>query len=135
MNEAINSAKMLAEGGYDPKEFRKSRENKMMVKLEEELKNRPSRDIVAEMVSSAHKIHGVATKSSNLKGTMIRILKESAVFLEVGADALAYRALPRKYDLAREMERLREEVKVLRDENLKLRIEKDSATTSSTLFS
>lgn len=50
---------------------------------------------------------------------MTRILKESAVSLKVRADILAYRTLPKKDDVNRKMERLREEVKVLKNDNLK----------------
>lgn len=123
LNNKIQVAEALAAGGYDPSAFQGRRRAKMALDLEEENHNLPSRDIAAQMQAAARLVDGVASKSGNLSGRFVRQLREAAIRIAAGADALAGRALPKENEEAREVERLRREVRDLREETERLRAE------------
>lgn len=122
--EKQNIEKIL-EGGFDPSEYRGGRQSKRMEDMEEEMQNLPSKDIAAQMAQAAKQVELVAVKSGNLKGAFVKILKEAVLKITVGTDALICRSLPKENENAREMERLREEIRTLRDEMEKLRAQRD----------
>lgn len=122
--EKKNIEKIL-EGSYDPTEYRGGRHSKRAQDMGEEIQNLPSRDIAAQMIKAARQVESVATSSSNLKGGYIKILKDAALQMALGVDALVCRSLPQESENAREMERLRGEIKNLREEVEKLRAKKE----------
>lgn len=76
---------------HDPRDFRPG--SSLEVEETERTRNRPSRDIVADLNEAALAIIKVATTSGNLKGGYIKTLKEAALKVRVGTDALATRAM------------------------------------------
>lgn len=115
----------ILKGGYDPSEFKGERKSKRMEDLEEEMQNLPSKDIGAQMTKAAKQVELIAAKSNNLKGGFVKILKEAVLKISVGTDALICRSLPKENESAREMERLREEIRTLKEEMVKLRVQRD----------
>lgn len=122
--EKRNIEKIL-EGAFDPTEYRGGRHSKRAEDMEEKLQYLPSRDIAAQMLKAAKQVESVAVTSSNLKGGYIKILKDAALQMALGVDALVCRSSPPGNENAREMERLREEIRNLREEVEKLRTQKD----------
>lgn len=120
----------ILKGGYDPSEFKGERKSKRMEDLEEEMQNLPSKDIAAQMTQAAKQVELVAAKFNNLKGGFVKILKEAVLKISVGTDALICRSLPKENENAREMERLREEVRTLKEEMEKLRVRRDQELMS-----
>lgn len=122
--EKENIEKIL-KWGYDPSEYKGGRRSKKAEEMGEEIQNLPSRDIAAQLMKAAQQVEQVATTSSNLKGGYVKILKEAVLKMTLGVDALVCRSLPKENENAREMERLREEVRTLKEEMEKLRIRRD----------
>ncbi|XP_070512916.1 uncharacterized protein [Cardiocondyla obscurior] len=124
LEEEIQVMKKIAEGGYDPASFRGKKRTEMTERLEEESADMPIRALVTDILQSAKKVEEVALKSSNLKGGFIRSLRESALKIEVGIDAISKKALPSENTDAQEVEHLRSEVHRLKEE---LRRSKEAA--------
>lgn len=125
-------AEKIARGLHDPADYRKTAEYDRMGELEHNIKLLPTRDIAAQLLESAKQIHGVAVKSSNLKGTMVKTLKEASLMVQVGVDIITGRTSPRESEQQREMETLREEVNNLRKELAVLRRAPISETNAPT---
>lgn len=104
-------AEKIVQGRHDPAEYRKATEYERMTELEQEIKVLPSRDIAAHLLETAKQIHGVAIKSSNMKGTMVKVLKDAAIMVQVGVDAISGRLAPREGAEQRELSEIREELK------------------------
>lgn len=81
--------------------------------LEEEMHMCPSRDIAADMAAAAEQIFMIARKSGNLQEGYIKLLKDAALQVKVGGDALATRAQgalpPEVKEREKEAERISEE--------------------------
>lgn len=116
---------IVLKGGYDPSDYRGENRAKRQGELEEELQNLPVRDIAAQLAEVAKKVEMVANKSSNLKGGYVKELKEAALKISIGTDALVCRSIPKDNGNARETERLREEVRDLREEIKRLQTQRD----------
>lgn len=114
----------ILHGGYDPSEYRGGQQSQRAEVVREEIQNLPSRDIAAQIAEAAKQVEEVASKSCNLKGGFVKILKEAVLQISLGTDALMCRSLPAENENAREMERLREEVRTLREEIEKIRMNK-----------
>lgn len=109
------NVEQILHGGYDPSNYKGGHRAEKMEKMEE-MQNLPSRDIAAQMLEATKKVDMVANTSGNLKGTYVKILKEAMLKMTLGVDALVNRAYPKESENAREMERLREEIRNLREE-------------------
>lgn len=109
-------AEKIAQGQHDPAEYRKAADYKKIGDQEQEIKALPTRDIAAQLMETAKQIHGVAIKSSNLKGTLKGTLKNAAMMVQVGVDAISGRLSPREGAAQRELNELREEFKRVRME-------------------
>lgn len=125
LDAQLEIARNIERGQFEPGSHRNKTEVRYIEKTEEHMQNLPIRDIVAEMIETAKKIHGVATRSSNLKGTFTKILKESAMKIEVGSDILACRVMPREGKEERETELLRDRVQQLEKELMELKESRD----------
>lgn len=128
LNKQVADMEEIAFGQYDVKERWKSADYKTMVTLEENYKMLPSRDIVAKLLERASTIHGVATRSANLKGTYVRDLKKVSMVVTVGSDVLSARS--DEVTGQRELEQLRREVQNLKEEVERFRRKADTTQTA-----
>ncbi|KAL0114873.1 hypothetical protein PUN28_011907 [Cardiocondyla obscurior] len=124
LRKKIEVMKKIAEGGYDPAEFKGKKRSVMAEKLEKESADMPIRALIKGILRSTKKIDEVATKSKNLKGGFIRSLRESALKIEVGIDAMSKKVLPGNDANDQETAQLRSEIQRLEEE---LRQAKDAA--------
>ncbi|KAL0098415.1 hypothetical protein PUN28_020371 [Cardiocondyla obscurior] len=127
LNEEIRTAKEILESAYDPADFKSKKRTAMAQRLEEEMANLPPRDIVAQVLQAAQQADNVAAKSTNLNGRFVRILREAALKIQVGTDALVCRQPADSInskdssESQEEIQRLRAEVSALRNELQTLR--------------
>jgi len=125
LNQEVENVEKILQGGYDPSDYRGGRWAAKREKMEEEMQNLPSRDIAAQMLDATKQVEMVANKSGSLKGTYVKLLKDTMLRMTSGVDALINRAHPKESDNAREVERLREEIRSLREEMERLRAQRD----------
>lgn len=116
LGNEIKELEKIAQGQHNPAEYRKESEYQRMRDLEQEMKALPTRDIVAQIITAANQIHGTAVKSKRIKGTLVKVLKDSAMLVQVGVDAISGRANPREGVEQRELHELRDELKRVRME-------------------
>ncbi|XP_070530005.1 uncharacterized protein [Cardiocondyla obscurior] len=116
IKDEIRLMKQIAEGGYDPSDYKGKRRSQMAERIEQESAGLPVQAMAAEILQTAKKIEEVAVKSSNLKGGFVRILREAALKIEINADAMTRKVLPMQSTDAQEVEQLRAEVRQLREE-------------------
>ncbi|XP_070529923.1 uncharacterized protein [Cardiocondyla obscurior] len=125
LKEEIKTHQEILENAYDPAEFKGKRKSVLANRIEEETQNLPERDIVSSILEAAQRIDGVATKSTNLKGGFVKILRESALKIAIGVDAITHKSSPRVNEDAEEIRRLREEVQDLKKELVTLKSQRD----------
>ncbi|KAL0098915.1 hypothetical protein PUN28_020823 [Cardiocondyla obscurior] len=71
----------------------------------------------------------VALKSGKLKGGFVRLLREAALKIEVSADTITQRAMPKEDFNAHEVEELRVEMRNLREDLAQLKAERNARAT------
>ncbi|XP_070529992.1 uncharacterized protein [Cardiocondyla obscurior] len=116
LKDEIKTMREIAEGGYDPSDFKGKRRTVMAERLEQEAIGLPVNAMAAEILQTAKKIEEVAVKSNNLKGGFVRILREAALKIEVNTDAMFKKIAPQESATSQEVEQLKEEVNRLREE-------------------
>lgn len=110
LQQQNEEAEKIAKREHDPADYRKAAEYDKMQNLEKELKILPTRAIAAQLLEEAKSIHGVAVRSGNLKGTMVRLLKDASIMMQVGVDIITNRTNPQESAEQRELAALREKV-------------------------
>ncbi|KAL0098417.1 hypothetical protein PUN28_020373 [Cardiocondyla obscurior] len=100
----------------------------------------PPRDIVAQVLQAAQQADTVAAKSTNLNGRFVRILREAALKIQVGTDALIGKQPTNLHDTEKEIntenqeiQRLKDEISVLREELKTLKNQKEAGQISSSI--
>lgn len=116
LKKETEEAENIARGQHDPAEYRKTADYDRINEIEREIKLLSTRHIAAHLLETAKKIHGVATRSSNLKGTMVRALKDASMMVQVGVDVISGRKEHRESAVKCEVEELREELKARKKE-------------------
>ncbi|XP_070526972.1 nucleolar and coiled-body phosphoprotein 1-like [Cardiocondyla obscurior] len=116
LKDEIRTMREIAEGGYDPSDFKGKRRTQMAEKIEQESTGLPIQALAADILQTAKKIEGVAVKSGNLKGGFVRILREAALRIEISADAMSRKVLPAETTDVGTIDQLRAEVLQLREE-------------------
>ncbi|KAL0098937.1 hypothetical protein PUN28_020880 [Cardiocondyla obscurior] len=120
LEEEIRTAQEILNSAYDPADFRSKKRTVMAQRLEEEMSHLPPRDIVAQVLQAAQQADTVAAKSTNLNGRFVRILREAALKIQVGTDALIGKQPTNLHDTEKEINTENQEIQRLKDEISKL---------------
>ncbi|KAL0098754.1 hypothetical protein PUN28_020710 [Cardiocondyla obscurior] len=120
LEEEIRTAQEILNSAYDPADFRSKKRTVMAQRLEEEMSHLPPRDIVAQV--------------------FVRILREAALKIQVGTDALIGKQPTNLHDTEKEIntenqeiQRLKDEISVLREELKTLKNQKEAGQISSSI--
>ncbi|XP_070530002.1 uncharacterized protein [Cardiocondyla obscurior] len=137
LEEEIRTAQEILNSAYDPADFRSKKRTVMAQRLEEEMSHLPPRDIVAQVLQAAQQADTVAAKSTNLNGRFVRILREAALKIQIGTDALIGKQPINICNTGneistenQEIQRLKDEISVLREELKTLRDKKETGRVS-----
>lgn len=83
LQKQSDEAEQIAARVIDDNYYKRPQVKKRMRELEEEVEYLPTRDIAAVLLQKAQQVHEVAIKSGNLKGNLVKILKDSAMYIRV----------------------------------------------------